>query len=154
RYLADVHMVDGRLRRASRAGVVGEPAGVLDDYGAVAEAFCAVHQLTGDGMWLELAGTLLDAACVHFVDSEGFFDTADDAERLVARPSDPTDNATPAGISALAAALVTYTGLTGDTKHRDIAVRALETLTPIMVRHPRYAGYSAAVAEAVLSGPY
>jgi uncharacterized protein YyaL (SSP411 family) len=54
----------------------------------------------------------------------------------------------------LAAALVTYTGLTGETKHRDIAVRALETVTPIMVRHPRYAGYSAAVAEAVLSGPY
>ena len=26
---------------------VGEPAGVLEDYGAVAEAFCAVHQLTG-----------------------------------------------------------------------------------------------------------
>jgi len=157
RYLADVHVVDGRLRRASRAGVAGEPVGVLEDYGAVAEAFCAVHQLTGEGEWLELAGRLLDTACVHFVDTDGgggFFDTADDAERLVARPSDPTDNATPAGLSVLAAALVTYTGLTGETKHRDIAVRALETVTPIMVRHPRYAGYSAAVAEAVLSGPY
>jgi uncharacterized protein YyaL (SSP411 family) len=142
---------------ASRAGVVGEPVGVLEDYGAVAEAFCAVHQLTGEGEWLDLAGRLLDTACVHFVDTDGgggFFDTADDAERLVARPSDPTDNATPAGLSVLAAALVTYTGLTGETKHRDIAVRALETVTPIMVRHPRYAGYSAAVAEAVLSGPY
>ena len=31
----------------------GEPAGVLDDYGCVAEAFCAVHQLTGEGRWLD-----------------------------------------------------------------------------------------------------
>ena len=48
-----VHLVDGRLRRVSRDGVVGEPAGVLEDYGCVAEAFCAVHQLTGDGRWLD-----------------------------------------------------------------------------------------------------
>ena len=45
---------------------VGEPAGVLEDYGCVAEAFCAMHQLTGEGRWLELAGQLLDAALAHF----------------------------------------------------------------------------------------
>ncbi|MDP9101943.1 MAG: thioredoxin domain-containing protein, partial [Actinomycetota bacterium] len=33
RLLIDVHLVDGRLRRVSRGGVVGDPAGVLDDYG-------------------------------------------------------------------------------------------------------------------------
>ncbi|BCB79821.1 hypothetical protein Pflav_062310 [Phytohabitans flavus] len=47
--LAERHIVGGRLRRVSRAGVVGEPAGVLEDYGAVAEGFCALHQLTGEG---------------------------------------------------------------------------------------------------------
>ena len=55
--LAGRHLVDGRLRRVSRDGVVGQPAGVLEDYGCVAEAFCALHQLTGEGRWLELAGT-------------------------------------------------------------------------------------------------
>ena len=35
--LVDLHLVDGRLRRVSRDGVVGEPAGVLEDYGDVAE---------------------------------------------------------------------------------------------------------------------
>src|SRR4029450_8692877 len=60
RLLADRHMVDGRLRRVSRDGAVGAPAGVLEDYGAVAEAFCAVHQLTGEGPWLGQAGGLLD----------------------------------------------------------------------------------------------
>jgi uncharacterized protein YyaL (SSP411 family) len=110
--LASLHLVDARLRRVSRDGVVGRPAGVLDDYGCVAEAFCAVHQLTGEGRWLELAGRLLDHALEMFGDgSGGFFDTAEDAERLVARPADPTDNATPSGLSAMVAALTTRLGV-------------------------------------------
>ncbi|MEZ5092025.1 thioredoxin domain-containing protein [Nocardioides sp.] len=40
RLLVDLHLVDGRLRRASRDGVVGAHAGVLEDYGAVAGGFC------------------------------------------------------------------------------------------------------------------
>jgi uncharacterized protein YyaL (SSP411 family) len=104
-HLATVHLVDGRLRRVSRDGVVGEPAGVLEDYGCVAEAFCAMHQLTGEGRWLALAGQLLDTALARFAAPDGgFYDTADDAERLVTRPADPTDNATPSGRSAIVAA--------------------------------------------------
>ena len=153
--LADVHLVDGRLRRVSRDGAVGEPAGVLDDYGAVAEAFCALHQATLDGRWLDLAGTLLDAALAHFsAGNGGFYDTADDAERLVTRPADPTDNATPSGQSALAAALVAYTALRGEPRYREVAEAALGTVAPIMARHPRFTGYAAATAEAMLSGPY
>jgi uncharacterized protein YyaL (SSP411 family) len=152
--LADVHMVGGRLRRASRVGVVGTPDGVLDDYGCVAEAFCALHQLTGEGRWLDLAGTLLDAAVTHFSEGDGFRDTADDAEKLVARPADPTDNATPSGLSSLAAALVAYSALTGEARHREAAEAALETVSAVMASHPRYAGYASAVAEAMISGPY
>ncbi len=153
--LAQVHLFDGRLRRASRQGEVGAPGGVLDDYGCVAEAFCALHQLTGEGRWLDLAGGLLDSALVHFSDgAAGFHDTADDAQRLVARPADPTDNATPSGLSSLAAALVSFTALTGEPAYREAAERALETVTALMVRHPRYAGYASAVAEAMVAGPY
>jgi len=153
--LADQHVVDGRLRRVSRDGVVGEPAGVLEDYGCVAEAFCAMHQLTGEGRWLELAGQLLDTALERFGDGGGgFFDTADDAERLVSRPADPTDNATPSGLSSVAAALVAYTALTGQTRYREAAERALETIAPVIGGHARFAGYAAATAEALLSGPY
>ncbi|SDY72808.1 hypothetical protein SAMN05444365_103270 [Micromonospora pattaloongensis] len=155
RYLADVHLVDGRLRRVSRDGVVGEPAGVLEDYGCVAEAFCALHQLTGEGRWLELARQLLDAALAHFgTGAGGFYDTADDAEQLVARPADPTDNATPSGLSALAAALTTYSALTAEPRYREAAEAALATIAPIAARHARFTGYSATAGEALLSGPY
>jgi uncharacterized protein YyaL (SSP411 family) len=153
--LAQRHIVDGRLRRVSRDGVVGQPAGVLDDYGCVAEAFCAVHQLTGEGRWLELAGRLLDTALERFGNgSGGFFDTADDAEHLVARPADPTDNATPSGLSAMVAALTTYAALAGSPRHREAAEAALVTVAPIMARHARFTGYACAAGEAQLAGPY
>ena len=108
---------------SSTAGCAGSPAtaGRRAGRGAgglrrVAEAFCAVHQLTGEGRWLDLAGELLDVALAHFGTGEGgFYDTADDAEQLITRPADPTDNATPSGLSALAAALVAYSALTGET---------------------------------------
>jgi uncharacterized protein len=153
--LAERHIVDGRLRRVSRDGVVGAPAGVLEDYGCVAEAFTAVHQLTGDGKWLTRAGSLLEVALTHFGTGEGgFYDTADDAERLVTRPADPTDNATPSGLASVCAGLVAYAALTGETRFREAAEAALETAGPLIEGHARFAGYSAGVAEAVLAGPY
>ncbi|WP_432903437.1 thioredoxin domain-containing protein [Micromonospora matsumotoense] len=154
-HLAGVHLVDGRLRRASRDKTVGDPAGVLEDYGCVAEAFCALHQLTGEGRWLELAGGLLDVALARFAAPDGgFYDTADDAERLVARPADPTDNATPSGRSAVVAALTAYAALSGETRYREAAEAALSTVAPIVGRHARFAGYAATTGEALLSGPY
>jgi uncharacterized protein YyaL (SSP411 family) len=153
--LADLHFVDGRLRRVSRDGTVGEPVGVLEDYGSVAEAFCAVHQLTGDGRWLGLAGELVDIAMQRFADGRGgYYDTADDAEVLVARPADPTDNATPSGRSAMAAALTAFAALSGQPRYHEAAQDALADVAPLAAKHPRFAGYSFAVGEALLSGPY
>ncbi|GAB7048506.1 thioredoxin domain-containing protein [Catenuloplanes indicus] len=153
--LADRHLAGDRLRRVSRDGVAGTPAGVLEDYGCVAEAFCAMHELTGKGEWLERAGRLLDTALARFGNGAGgFFDTADDAEKLVTRPADPTDNATPSGLSAMANALIAYSALTGEPRYRDAAEAALRTIAPIADKHPRFTGYSLAAAEALLSGPY
>ena len=136
--LAQRHLVAGRLRRVSRDGVVGDPAGVLEDYGCVAEAFCALHQATGEGRWLDLAGALLDTALAHFGDGTGgFYDTADDAERLVTRPADPTDNATPSGLSSIVAALTAYGALTGHTRYREAAAARPCSAGPTRSRSPR-----------------
>src|SRR4051794_1171629 len=152
--LADLHMVDGRLRRVSRDGVVGAPAGVLEDNGDVAEGLLALHQVTGERRWLDLAGSLLDLALAHFADGHGgFYDTADDAEQLVRRPQDPTDNATPSGAAAVAGALVAHAALTGRTDHRDAAELALATVAEVVGRFPRFAGWAAAAGEAVAAGP-
>ncbi|MHB8451232.1 MAG: thioredoxin domain-containing protein [Mycobacteriales bacterium] len=152
--LVQVHLEGGRLRRTSRDGSAGPGSGVLEDYADVAEGFLALHQASGELRWLETAGELLDVVLDRFADGEGaFFDTADDAEQLVLRPRDPTDNATPSGTSAAAGALLTYAALTGSARHRAAAEAALRTLAPLAARHPRFAGWAAAVAEAAAAGP-
>ncbi|MBL7498599.1 thioredoxin domain-containing protein [Frankia sp. CNm7] len=152
--LRDVHLVDGRLRRTSRDGRVGPNVGVLDDYGNVADGLLALHQVTGDLEWLELAGTLLDVARAHFRAGDGgFHDTADDAPALLRRPRESSDSATPSGQAALAGALLTYAALTGSTEHREDAEATISLLAPLLARDARFAGHAGAVAEALLAGP-
>ena len=79
---------------------------MLEDYGDLAEGLLALHQATGEGRWLELAGDLLDVVAEQFVDADGWHDTAADAEALVHRPFDPADGPTPAGVAAAAGAAV------------------------------------------------
>ncbi len=151
--IAGTHWVDGRLRRASRDGVAGVHAGVLEDYGDLAEGLLALHQATADGRWLELAGDLLDVVADQFVDEEGWHDTAADAEALVHRPFDPADGPTPAGIAAAAGASVTYGALAGSPRHREFGEAALALLANLVTNAPRATGWAAAVGEALLAGP-
>ena len=151
--LADVHWVDGRLRRASRDGVAGAPAGVLEDYGDAAEGLLALHQATGEGRWLELAGDLLDVVAEQFVDADGWHDTAADAEALVHRPFDPADGPTPSGIAAVAGAAVSYAALAGAPRHRELGEAAVGQLAKLADRAPRAVGWALAVGEALLAGP-
>ena len=152
--IIEKHLVDGRLRRTSRDGSAGTAAGVAEDYGDLAEGLLSLSQATGDPRWLRAAGELLDTALAHFADGAGgFFDTADDAERLVRRPKDPSDNAAPSGQSALAAALLTYSALTGSVKHREAAQDALRIVSSLGVQQPRFLSWALAAAEAMLSGP-
>jgi uncharacterized protein YyaL (SSP411 family) len=144
----------GRLLRTSRDGLAGANAGVLEDYGDVAEGFMALSSVTGEGVWLEFAGLLLDSVLHHFTADDGtLYDTADDAEALIRRPQDPTDNAVPSGWTAAAGALLSYAAHTGSDAHRDAAQRALGVVGALAPRAPRFIGWGLAVAEAALDGP-
>ena len=149
-----VHWVDGRLRRVSRDGVVGQHLGVLEDYADVAEGLLALYWATGDLDHLRGAHALLEVVLTQFPDGRGgFYDTAADAERLVRRPQDPTDNATPSGASAAAGALLSYASLAGSDRHRRAAEDVLATLAPLFGKHARFAGWALAVSEALVAGP-
>lgn len=144
-----------RLSRTSKDGHVGANAGVLEDYADVAEGFLALASVTGEGVWLEFAGFLLDHVLARFVDGESgaLFDTASDAEQLIRRPQDPTDNAAPSGWTAAAGALLSYAAQTGAEPHRTAAERALGVVKALGPRVPRFIGWGLAVAEALLDGP-
>ncbi|MGV9255402.1 thioredoxin domain-containing protein [Streptomyces sp. NPDC003697] len=153
--LVRLHLDDhARLVRTSRDGRAGTNAGVLEDYADVAEGFLALASVTGEGVWLEFAGLLLDHVLTLFTDDSGtLYDTASDAERLIRRPQDPTDNATPSGWTAAAGALLGYAAHTGSERHRTAAERALGVVQALAPRVPRFIGWGLAVAEALLDGP-
>ncbi|TDD18123.1 thioredoxin domain-containing protein [Kribbella turkmenica] len=154
RLVRDIHLDDtGRLHRTSRDGVVGTAHGVLEDYAAYAQACLTLLGVTGNVEWYETARGLLDRTLEQFVADGSYFDTAADAEELVWRPQDPTDNASPAGVSLAAEAFTTMASLTGSVRYETAAEQALTASATIAARAPRFAGRALAVAETVASGP-
>ncbi|GIH25433.1 thioredoxin domain-containing protein [Acrocarpospora phusangensis] len=152
--LLDLHVTDGRLLRTSLGGEAGRNAGVLEDYADLAEGLLALYGVTGGTRWFTAAGDLLDTVLDRFGDGGGgFFDTADDGERLFQRPQDPTDNATPSGQFAAAGALLSYAALTGSGRHREAAEAALGAVSVLAEKYARFAGWGLAVAQAALHGP-
>ncbi|WP_227980039.1 thioredoxin domain-containing protein [Nocardia spumae] len=158
-FLLDRHVVDGRLMRASLGGVAGTAPGVLEDYAWFATGLLALHQATGEPSWLEHAQRLIDTATTYFDDPDApgsWFDTAADAESLVARPRDPIDGATPAGASAFAETLLTAAALSDPergARYRGLADATSDVGAVVLARAPRSAGQWLSVAEAALAGP-
>ncbi len=157
--LLSVHLVDGRLRRASLDGVVGDSTAILDDHATLATGLLTLYQLTGDAAWLTAATGLLDVALRHFADPDRpgrWFDTADDAEQLMVRPADPLDGATPSGASTIAEALLTAAHLVDAdraVRYGQAAEATLRVHSTLLARAPRSAGHWLAVAEAAVRGP-
>jgi uncharacterized protein YyaL (SSP411 family) len=150
-----VHWDGRRLRRVSRDGVPGDAAGVLEDYGAVAESMLMLLMVAGQPRWLAAAEDLLEVALTQFREGEEFYDTAADAtdERLGRRPLDPTDNAEPSGRSALAHALLLAGAVTGRADYRAAGEAAMCTAQSLAQRAPRYVSWALAAAESAVAGP-
>ena len=157
--LVGLHLVDGRLRRASLGGRVGESAAILEDHAMLTTGLLTLYQLTTDEAWLTTATDLLDIALAHFADRDRpgrWFDSADDAEQLLLRPADPMDGATPSGASSIAEALLTAAHLVGAgraDRYRQAAADTLQAHSPLLARAPRSAGHWLAVAESAVRGP-
>ncbi|MCK0089733.1 thioredoxin domain-containing protein [Rhodococcus sp. HNM0563] len=157
RGLLNLHLVDGRLRRASLGGSVGAPAGVLEDHGALITALLALYQATGEVRWLDPARQSADAALTYFADPDrpgSWFDTAHDAQQLVTRPRDPVDGATPSGASLITEAMLSLAAVVDDgDRYAEAAHASLSDASLLLDRAPRSAGHWLTVAEAAVRGP-
>jgi uncharacterized protein len=148
-----LHWRDGRLRRTSRDGAVGEAFGILEDYAALALTAVRLAAVHAAPLWLTRAEQLLQVIMEQFNDADGgFFDTAADAEQLYTRPQDPTDNATPSGLSAAVHALRLMAELTGIDRYATRADRAAASASELVRRAPRFAGWLLADAISQTSG--
>ena len=127
---------DGSLRRSWKDGR-GVGSGVLDDYTHLAEGLLALYETTFEERWFTTARALMDRVLDRFEDPDGgFFDTANDHERLITRPKDPQDNAVPSGGAMAATVLLRLAAWTGEGRYRDAAERAIGTVAGFATRFP------------------
>ncbi len=136
-FVTERMIVDGRLRRSWRNGQARLDA-YLEDEAALANALLSTYEATGDATRFTQARALADDLIARFWDEESglFYDTAADHEKLIARPRELTDNATPCGNSLAAEALLRLAAYTGVGRYRELAARVLVPLAPAMADAP------------------
>jgi uncharacterized protein YyaL (SSP411 family) len=144
---------DDRVLRSYKDGIAKIP-GFLEDYAAVALGAYALYQLTFDRKWLSRARRLADVIMTRFWDeaAQAFFDTADDAEPLVTRPRDVTDNAVPSGSSLAMELLLLLGDLFADGEYTRRATYVLETLAEPMAHYPTAFGHALGAADLAVRG--
>ncbi|HYZ10788.1 MAG TPA: thioredoxin domain-containing protein [Actinomycetota bacterium] len=134
--LSGLRSDDGRLLRSWRDGRTSGPA-YLDDHALVAAACLDLYETTFEVRWFEEARRLADDILRLFADPQGgFFQTGEDAERLVLRPKELFDTAVPSGSSAAADVLLRLSLLTGEAELERAAVSALRRVHELMARAP------------------
>jgi uncharacterized protein YyaL (SSP411 family) len=133
---------DGRLLRTWSDGTAKLPA-YLEDHAFLLEALLTLYEATFDARWFVEARGLADTIVDRFADPEhgGFFATADDHERLVARRKDLEDSPIPAGGSSAAFGLLRLAALTGEHAYEEQAVGQLRLLHELAPRHPQAFGH-------------
>ena len=136
-------IVDGKLTRHAKI------AGLLEDYSGVAWGLTLAYEATGERPYLDAARGLVGQILGRFRDEEngGFYDTPVDHEKLITRPKDLFDNATPGGTSVTCDVLLRHALLFGNADYARIATEALEATWPLMERYPSGFGFLLTVAE-------
>jgi uncharacterized protein YyaL (SSP411 family) len=110
---------DGRLGHSWRDGKLLYP-GLASDFTNMMKAALALHEATGERIYLDRALTWQTALDAHYADAEtgGYYLTADDADGLILRPHSTNDDATPNHNAIAAHNLIRLTAVTGDDKWR------------------------------------
>ena len=136
-FLLDHLVVEGRLRRGWLSGPSTTLA-FLDDHAFLAAGLLELFAATAEPRWLTAAVSLAEAMERHFSDAErgGWFQAADDHERLLVREKPAHDGAEPAGGSVAVQALLRLSTFTGDDRWRASAERALLDAGPSLEASP------------------
>lgn len=130
---------DGRLWRTCSPDGLARHAGVLEDYAYLADGLLALHQATLEPEWSKWARELADLMLTHFSDHAdgGFFDTADDHERLPVRPRELQDQAQPNPHAVAVDVLLRLASLEREVGYHEAARRSLECVSGLLGRFPQ-----------------
>jgi hypothetical protein len=136
--------------------------GFLEDYACYANGLLQLYETTFDPNWLDAAEQLTDSLLDLFLDPNGgFYMTAAQAEALVERPKDITDNALPSGNSVAVEVLLRLAMLLGKEQYRKHAATVLRKMNAVLAQHPMAFGrllcaadlYIGPTKELVIIGP-
>ena len=129
--------VGGRLMRSFKDGRATQP-GFLEDYAATAAGLFDLYEASFDPRWLREALALCNETERLFADpgQGGWFTTAADHEKLMARERPRADGPTPSGTSLAIMNALRAATFTGDDHWRAIADRALSTLRDALSERP------------------
>jgi len=129
----------GLLYRVYKDGKVSTEA-FLDDYALLAEAYIGLYEVTFDLHWLQLSQLLTGYVWNHFADAENhlFFYTSDQAENLIARKHEISDNVIPASNSVLAQVLFKLGILLEKADYTQMATEMLFKVRSEIVRQGAY----------------
>jgi hypothetical protein len=128
---------DGRLLATCKDGKAHLPA-YLDDHALLLDAVLDLLQVEWRSADLAFARQLADALLARFEDNEngGFFFTAHDHEKLLARMKTFSDEAVPSGNGVAVRALSRLGGLLSEPRYLDAAERTLKLAWSSMNEHP------------------
>jgi uncharacterized protein YyaL (SSP411 family) len=129
---------DDRLLRSWTDGRAAPVPGFLEDHAFLCQGLIDLYEATFEVRWLRQALALADATERLFGDRErgGWFATADDHERLVAREKPAHDGAEPSGASVAALNALRLAAFTADDRWRAVAERALRAHASTLAERP------------------
>ncbi|MEX0701734.1 MAG: DUF255 domain-containing protein [Planctomycetales bacterium] len=135
--LAELRDEEGRLMRSWRNGR-GDVEGYLDDYAYVAQGLLELYRATDDRKWLNAARRLTDDQIRLFADEKegGFYFTAHDHEKLIARTKNAYDEALPSGNAVTVRNLIRVASYFNAPQYRDLAGRTLGAFAPLARKYP------------------
>ena len=140
-----------RLFRTCKNGRAGI-SGFLEDYALVIQAYISLYEVSFAENWLREAETLTEYVLVNFFDpaETQFFFTDSNAEALIARKKELTDNVIPASNSVMAHNLRRLGRHLEISRYTDLATAMLAKVRPLVVNEVQHFSNWASLYAALL----
>ena len=133
---------DGRLLRSWKAGRAAPVPGFLEDHAFLTQGLLDLYEASLELRWLREAVALAEETERLFADRDGggWFASAEDHERLIAREKPSHDGAVPSGASVAALNALRLAAFTTADRWRRVAERALQASGQALAERPAALG--------------
>ena len=136
-FILDEMRKGGVLRRVYQGGRADGPA-FLEDYAFLIAGLLDLYEVDTQPRWLRAASALQSTLDAHYIDAlgGGYFQTADNADALLAREKPSRDGAIPSGNSVAVLNLLRLAELTGDHQYSDATIPIFSAFSDLMESQP------------------